>query len=259
MNDDTIHNNLVTWITKKGGTIHRNLSLYTPQTIRSSGDNTDDTNKKNYSHRGIFAKHGPIAKGEILIRLPSTLALDGSKLPTSYTTSTTQNDIQLKSTNDDTSLKRNASPWLRCMAQLINSYDNQQTKQQHDNEQNYNSYLESLPKEYDSLLNWSTIEIKSFLKGTALCTSSTSSTTSDDDTNVKDDENDRALRERFVKTVVPYLSYLKNNGHILESENSKQPSKRQKVEESSTDDELEHNLYPLFREDLNTCISYAVC
>ena len=253
MNDDTIHNNLVTWITKNGGTIHRNLALYTPQ-IRSSGDDID-TKKKNYSHRGIFAKQGRISKGEILIRLPSTLALDGSKLPTSYATSTCdKNDLQLKSTNDDASLKRNASPWLRCMAQLINAYDNQQ-KKQHDNEQNYNSYLESLPKDYDSLLNWSTIEIKSFLKGTALCTSSTTNSSSSDDyTNAKDDENDKALHERFVKTVVPYLSFLRDNGHILEKRDSKQPSKRQKIEEeSSTDNEIEH-LYPLFREGC-MCIS----
>jgi len=256
MNDDTIHNNLVNWITKNGGTIHRNLALYMPQIIRSSGDDTDK--KKNYSHRGIFAKNGPISKGEVLIRLPSTLALDGSKLPSSYTTSTTcdKNDIQLKSTNDDdasSSLKRNASPWLRCMAQLINAYDNQE-KKQHDNEQDYNPYLESLPKEYDSLLNWSTIEIKSFLKGTVLCTSATTNSSSSDDySNAKVDENDRALHERFVKTVVPYLSYLKKSGHILESD-SKQPSKRQKVEDvSSTNDELGH-LYPLFREGC-MCIS----
>jgi len=152
----------------------------------------------------------------------------------------------------------------------------------------YNHYLASLPKEYDSLLNWSEVEIRSFLVGTALgvaalqdpCSSSASDAKVNDGAEKlqTEDHHDRALHDRFQRTVVPYLRFLKGNGFFLEvnaddSTNTtnckndidemnceaKNP-KRQKLDTTTCDKkdgemtcQIEQ-LYPLFREGC-MCIS----
>lgn len=237
--DDTdaiLHTNLVSWIIQNGGSIHKNLALHTPTPTRQ------DTITEDFTHRGIFAKHGVISKGEELIRLPCKLALDGSKLSSSYTTnlhcSTADfdDDERQLSTSTQQQQRRTASPWLRCLASLMNAMQNKEVK---DNSF-YNPYLESLPvgcDNYDSILNWSEGEIKYLLAGTALQDACTS-----------EGGPDKALHERYVKSVVPYLQFL--------TDSDGNDAKRQKINndtKQTTTDDLEH-LYPLFRESC-MCIS----
>ena len=308
--DDTLHNNLTQWITQNGGSVHRNLALHTPNSHEICNDGVNDTitmktQPYKFSHRGIFAKHGPISKGEVLIRLPCQLALDGSHLPKNYDTSACQNsDAPLSTACGNISKaqqQRNASAWLRCLASLMNAW-HRKNRCTEDNLGNgkdnslkqyetspstssvsktfncYDPYLASLPKEYDSLLNWSEGEIKYFLSETTLgmtvllqdtkCTANSAVSNSDTNSStiVEEGGHERALHERFVKTVVPYLTFLRNNGLILEEGGGRQfcdpkQPKRQKIETTSTvesnsseiSDQLEY-LFPLFREGC-MCIS----
>lgn len=174
---------------------------------------------------------GPITKGEVLISLPPRLALDGSGMPVEYTTDQPMN----------------ASPWLRCLASLVQVWYQQQMKDD-DNDCKcngtssrdtattpsskrnfYKPYLDSLPKSYDSILNWSAREIQSFLVGTTLgtvalqeqvvCNSSSSKTDDGSDVDSKvDDQMERNLHKRFEATVVPYLSYLKGTAGFFSSD-----------------------------------------
>ena len=83
--DDSLHGKLAGWIARHGGEVHRSLALHTPAGAEETGGGEDSPNK--FSHRGIFANHGPIKEGEVLVRLPRRLALDGSRLPSSYASS----------------------------------------------------------------------------------------------------------------------------------------------------------------------------
>ena len=323
--------------------MHKNLALHTPSPSPSATTNPSpccdaDADGKGaiakqcaevgqpnnrFTHRGIFAKHGPISKGEVLLRLPRHLALDGSLLPATY-----DYDVSTHPDDDDDATctaigasdgqqttqqqQRNASPWLRCLSSLIQAWCQSKhcdRKNGNNNNNNsiighpkedidgakskptnfYNPYLASLPKEYDSLLNWSVVEIQSFLAGTALGTAAlqyatTCSTSSESNVDgggsnnnntrndIPEDANERALQERFLKTVVPYLAYLKNKGLLSaesyehqgqgvddKSSGDDRNPKRQKTEETNNNGnigsshELEH-LYPLFREGC-MCIS----
>ena len=93
-----IHRNLADWIARNGGIVHPNLALLLPP---NNSTKIADSPCGKFARRGIFAKHGPIAQGEVLIRLPSSLALTGSDLPACYEyhppvetmDSTTANDV----------------------------------------------------------------------------------------------------------------------------------------------------------------------
>ena len=126
-NDTTLRQ----WILQNGGNIHKGLALCTPQSL-------DD------SKRGIFSL-SKIKKGDVLIRLPDKCALNGKDLPARY---------------ED----KNASPWLRCLASLLQEWH---LRSYHSSE-SMNSYVDSLPNTYESLLNWEMWELRSFLAGTAL-------------------------------------------------------------------------------------------
>jgi len=76
-----IHRNLADWIAQNGGIVHPNLALLLPP---NNSTKIADIPRGKFTQRGIFAKHGPIAQGEVLIRLPSSLALTGSDLPACY-------------------------------------------------------------------------------------------------------------------------------------------------------------------------------
>ena len=156
-----LHSNLSRWIEQNGGKIHKNLALHSP-----SPSTTADT------HRGIFALKGPILKGEELIRLPATLALDGNALPVSY----------------ESVVNTSASNWLRCIASLMHtlyqckrdaksSSSAAASAEQEQSCVKYAHYITSLPKKYDSLLEWTTWEIRTFLAGTALSVNTLQSVT----------------------------------------------------------------------------------
>jgi len=279
--DDLLHSNLSRWIELNGGNIHKNLALHTPLPsapfdVKDSGQEQD--NKRlatDYTHRGIFALTGPITKGEELIRLPATLALDGAALPVSYC-----GDVS-ETTSSSASVPnrpRNASNWLRCISSFMHTLYQlekdpkrsssvaEKAAQKHPSSVDSAHYITSLPKQYDSLLNWTTWEIRSFLAGTALGVNALQSDveTKDAAAETSESQHDDALRLRYRTTVVPYLKYLQqNHGMFLSEEDSsnnnstnmksnERETKRQKRTEKQ-DVNIEE-LYPLFREGC-MCIS----
>ena len=156
---------------------------------------------------------------------------------------------------------------------------------------NYDPYLASLPDEYDSLLNWSGGEVRCFLAGTSLgAMMMTTTTKSRDDDAEGGTPMTMLMRERFLGTVAPYLSFLRDEGLLAEEEEEEGGGdddipppprggddddlrrKRRRTEEATrsspaangTDDKHEiaekrrgdadHRLYPLFLEGC-MCIS----
>jgi SET domain len=130
--DERVFQNLKSWIEKSGGTVHPFLHL-----ARRSAPINSQGLSLSKGIRGLFTS-SPIKKGELLLKIPSKLALSGEKLP--------------KQWND-----RVASPWLRCIACL---YSAQGVAE-------FEPYLASLPSEYETLWQWEDNEIK-YLDGTAL-------------------------------------------------------------------------------------------
>ena len=119
------------------------------------------------SARGVFAINR-IPKGETLVALPASLAISGSNLPISYG-------------------DRCASSWLRCIAAYFAA------RQEPDR---FKPYFDSLPKVYDSLLNWTDEEVAVYFSGTALCNL------------VLQDREDKVLGTRYQEAVRPYLEHL---------------------------------------------------
>eukprot|EP00956_Cyclotella_meneghiniana_P042833 scaffold249330_cov73-Cyclotella_meneghiniana.AAC.7 len=222
--------NLRQWILQNGGNIHKSLTLCTPQSL-------DD------SKRGIFTL-SKINKGEELIRLPDKCALSGKSLPDRY---------------ED----RNASPWLRCLASLLQA----RHLRNYDSSEGMNSYLDSLPSTYESLLNWESWELRSYLAGTALSSFVLPELETNDGNN---------MHKRYQSTVVPYLKYLKQHhglfaqmkvdkndgaGSILKPEAKRQrrnddedkDSRRQRINDDGEEDNMDY-LYEPFRQGC-MCIS----
>lgn len=119
------------------------------------------------SARGLFAR-ARISQGETLVALPESLAVSGSTSPMSYG-------------------DRSASSWLRCIAAYYRARQNPERFQQ---------YFDSLPKVYDSLLNWTDDEVAVYLSGTTLCSL------------VLRDRQDNVLESRYQEAVRPYLEHL---------------------------------------------------
>lgn len=279
-NNELLHSSLVRWIEQNGGAIHKNLALHAP---------TDQFTTHNYyTHRGIFALYGPIVKGEELIRIPAALALDGSELPVTY-----------QHHYEDVKQSRNASNWLRCVssfmhalyqfekngdakhsrsvavaakataAEATNITDNSTAEGQSSQSRvDYSPYIASLPKEYDSLLNWTTWEIRSFLAGTALGVNALHTdmdeSVTESTNEITESRHDAALRLRYRKTVIPYLKHLQRL-KLFESDesgsNNNQNSKMNPNERDATPkrqrrmgETIFEGLYPLFREGC-MCIS----
>jgi SET domain-containing protein 6 len=146
---------LIDWIKKGGGHVHESLEL----------THDDD------GIRGIACR-APIKKGELLIRLPPSLALSGESMPTTY------------SIKNET---RHASSWLKCLGALF--------KATNDDDSFYRPYFDSLPSDYEHLLQWSNEEeVEIYLKGTTLGSI------------VEAERCQGTLLQRYNETVRPYLA-----------------------------------------------------
>lgn len=263
----SLHHNLTQSIIKSGGSINKSLTLCTPDEVNEHSSVAPKIGgSSNYSHRGIFANH-PIAKGEELIRLPETLALDGKDLPEQYSNGGQQ---------------KNASPWLRCLASLLQAWHTSQSDGSTarncgddpkvttitNNYSKYLPYLKSLPPKYDSLLNWSSWELRTFLAGTALGIFALSGVEAKDDmqqydADKEDDALENVMLKRYESTVKPYLLYLSQHGFFVladkldnndtDTDDSCSPKlKRQRVD-NNQDTSVKH-LYKFFRQGC-MCIS----
>lgn len=119
-NNQKIFQDLKRWVEEAGGEIHPSMEL------------------RGLENRGLFTTK-PIKKGELLIRLPSALAVSGEKLPKKFK-------------------DRVASPWLRCLSSLYLAAEDDDWK----------PYILSLPSKYDDCLwQWKDEEMV-YLDGTAL-------------------------------------------------------------------------------------------
>ena len=202
---ESIWKNLCSWIQSHGGQVHGGLEL------RRIAE--DDNN------RGVYATRS-IAPGEVLIRLPRTLAIDGRSMPRQYEydpeTSTMAREAS--SVTQSTCMegsepgKRYASPWLRCLAAYYKESNHHHTEYEPTHTGGTISkqiYLQSLPEQYETVsLSWEKDQIDSFLAGTSttqpqggpgpsLTTNSTASCFWKD--------NDHVLKERYLGQIRPYL------------------------------------------------------
>jgi hypothetical protein len=119
------------------------------------------------SSRGVYATQ-KIAKGQTLIYLPNDLVLSGESMPAEYDNKVT-------------------SPWLRTVAALIRAWQEGE---------HFRAYLEMLPTEYDSLLDWTDEEVSDYLAGTTLGSM------------IQLDRTNDALMAGYRTSVRPYLQHL---------------------------------------------------
>lgn len=198
-----IWTNLVAWVESPAaaatetatGAVHRHLELRGPTRTPARETNEDDNRPvscnttTNHHHRGVFC-HQPIARGEVLIRLPRRLAIHGEQhcggsfIPDSATTPPSGGAFQ------------RASPWLRALAAFLQATDTtgavnaretrvvstrqrredssqpdaEKTFANHDDDveprQAFLPYIKSLPPAFETLWKWSDEQIDEFLAGT---------------------------------------------------------------------------------------------
>lgn len=174
------YGNLVSWIRNQGGEIHDALSI----------EVVDE------SSRGIKAT-ADIAEGSRLIRLPAKLALDGSRLPTTY-------EVKGDSDNgsDVISSERMASSWLRCLTSLLTESANARgdsPEKAGEGVINFAPYLSSLPQSYDTLMDessWSDEDVSALLAGTTLGTMLT------------EERKAHMMKKRYQLSIAPYLRHV---------------------------------------------------
>ena len=120
--------------------------------------------ERDSTSRGVFATRH-IVKGETLIRLPPSCVLSGASI------------IQKAGA-------RAASSWLKCVGGFYKGMMDDK----------WQPYLNSLPKEYETLFRWTNDQIAEFLAGTALGEIALA------------DRNDDSLRKRYETAVRPFLA-----------------------------------------------------
>ena len=246
---------LVAWIRLHGGAVHSGLEVRTPPgdaSGRQAGPSGASATARSYRRRGVFARH-PIRRGEELIRLPSRLALDGRAYPSSYEVPPDGSD----GSRSTETVKRSASPWLRCLASLVAALgDSRGGAGESDGSDGaaggpsagpvdrHGPYVGSLPGRYDSLLDWTPEEVGSYLRGTSLGASCGG--------------GEGALRERFEGTVLPYLRRVGAGGTTCEDGGDARGRDAKRRRTGGGDGRPEgaaaDGLYPLFREAC-MCIS----
>ena len=165
------YRDLTGWIGRGGGAIHPSLEAFNSS-----------------SSRGVRASEA-IAQGELLIRLPAGLALDGSNLPVTY-----------PAPEEDAAAPRTASPWLRCLARLLTEEGSELRDGDADGRlTDFGPYLRSLPRTYDTLLDkaaWPENAVNRLLGGTTLGRM------------VSEDRRRGVLRQRYGLGVRPYLGHV---------------------------------------------------
>jgi hypothetical protein len=151
--------NIVAWVQAAGGHVHPSLQL--------QGDGPA---------RGVIATQ-TISKGDLLIRMPTTCVCSGISMEENW------------KSNNESSSSKSASPWLRCLAAYYQAASNTTTSK-------FQPYLESLPKEYETLFQWTDQQIHDYLAGTTLGKM------------IQLDRQEDSLKTRFHLGVRPYLEIL---------------------------------------------------
>jgi hypothetical protein len=119
------------------------------------------------TNRGIFAESS-LSAGDKLVSIPARLSINGSELGTSYG-------------------DKRASNWLRCIAAFYKAQGGSKF---------YQPYLDSLPQDYESLLNWSDAEVASYLSGTTI------------GKQLAEDRMSKVFETQYKSAVRPYLVHV---------------------------------------------------
>lgn len=223
MTDSQVWINLKEWVEREGGFVHPSLDLAT------SGDGKNSSSSEASGYRGVFCSHGPVSAGELLIRLPATLAMDGHDLPYEYYSKGQHRrahgqPLQFGAASSHNSPNK-VSPWLRCLASFYRyceAVTDTQAQPEVPTEEPVDetitpttaalydarippvadafrkstAYLDSLPSSYETIWQWTAPELETYLAGT----------TSPGGGPWQDEPG--LVQDRYKKQVRPYLQYL---------------------------------------------------
>jgi hypothetical protein len=147
------------WVQAEGGHVHPALTL-----------------QGNGPSRGVYTT-GEIPPGELLIRIPPKCVVSGANV----------SPEQKRNNTADSHPTKTASPWLRCLAAYYQATCTKNKKSE------YDPYLKSLPNEYETLFQWTDVQVAQHLTGTSLG---------------KLDRTQDSLSTRYRQAVRPYLEAL---------------------------------------------------
>lgn len=208
-----IWNDLVHWISqdsnvsKNGaGFVHKGLQLRDcPNIGQPLSDNhltRTTTTTTTTTHRGVYATR-PIAKGELLIRLPIHRVLDGQSQDSMYPRPSSP---EKNRTDFDQVTKVAVSAWLRCLAAYY----------RHCQCTEWRPYYQSLPDKYETLWQWTHQQQIDYLAGTSLLATVIESGPENNNNNNDDStfhaskhgankKQNELLEQRYWQQVRPYL------------------------------------------------------
>ena len=150
---------IVDWVQAAGGHVHPALTL-----------------QGNGPSRGVYATRG-IPPGDLLIRIPPKCVVSGANV----------SPERKRNTTADSHPTTKASPWLRCLAAYYQVTCIKKDKSE------YDPYLESLPNEYETLFQWTDVQVEQNLAGSSLG---------------QLDRTEDSLSTRYRQAVRPYLEAL---------------------------------------------------
>ena len=170
--------NLVEWVQACGGQVHSALEL--------QGEGPS---------RGVYTT-GEIQVGELLIQIPSRCVVSGETVDAngivgkqSLLSSATIYSKPPSPSPTPTPTPTLASPWLKCVAAYYQAGIQP-------SDQFFDPYVQSLPNQYETLLQWTDSQIHEYLGGTTLGWM------------VQSDRQDQTLQNRYRTAVKPYLQSL---------------------------------------------------
>lgn len=150
---------IVDWVQAEGGHVHPALTL-----------------QGNGPSRGVYATH-EIPLGDLLIRIPPKCVVSGANV----------SPERKRNNTADSHPATTASPWLRCLAAYYQTTCTKKEKSE------YDPYLESLPDDYETLFQWTDLQVEQNLAGTSLG---------------ELDRTEDSLSTRYRQAVRPYLEAL---------------------------------------------------
>ena len=186
-----IWNDLVSWVMKKGrsdddgdvigdgdddgdgigntstggGYVHPALRLQIP----SSSSSSQSTATCSSNYRGVYATQF-IKKGELLIKIPTKRCVLSGESIIGSPRHQHDGEQQIPLSASELPPLPPPSPWLRCVAAYLQEAEQQRSSSSSSSSSSpFRPYFESLPKSYDDvLLNWTSIELDQYLRGTTL-------------------------------------------------------------------------------------------
>jgi len=185
---DVVFSEMVKWIQQNGGFVHPALQMFVDddnvkdqdqdystgipyrgirihQMMSNKRKSTADSVVETFAHEDA-ARVVVVSKDEVLVRIPMKCAVSGVFEKKERRIQQQDN----KETTENCSLIP-ASPWLRCVRSLMKAKIQSSKECEQDDGQGHSNfftpYIRSLPKNYDTLLNWTDEELEG-LRGTVL-------------------------------------------------------------------------------------------